>query len=243
MTNESTGHPLSGVSVVIPALNEADSLSVLLPRLATLHVGEVLVCDNGSTDATREVSERLGARWIFAPHRGYGAACFAGIEQLSPQSLVVAFVDADQGEEVGLLPNLAVPILKDQRDLVIGTRSAHLRASGSATWPQRFGNWLLPKLVRLGWGHRYTDLGPFRAIRRESLLAIGMRDRAFGWTIEMQIRAVELGLRIAEIPVPHHKRAFGRSKVSGSIKGVVLAGYWIIRTCATLWVTKRRRLR
>lgn len=234
---------LSRVAVVIPALNEAENLSTLLPVLSSFKLGQVIVCDNGSTDDTRAVAEANGATWVFEPQRGYGAACYAGMKHLAGPIQVVAFVDADQRGDVLLLENLVAPILADELDLVIGARVACMRESGAATLPQRFGNWLMPKLIRLGWGYRYTDLGPFRAIRRTALEAIHMRDRAYGWTLEMQIRAVELGLRIREIPVPHRRRARGVSKISGTVSGVALATYWILRTCITLWLTKRSRLR
>lgn len=243
MTREVPATDLGGVAVIIPALNEAESLAALLPRLRAMRLGQVLVCDNGSTDDTRHITESHGALWVYQKQRGYGAACFAGLQALAPTSHTVVFVDADQGEEVAMLPDLVAPIACDDCDLVVGARVRALREPGATTLAQRFANWLLPAIIRIGWRHRYTDLGPFRAIRRSSLEAIGMKDRAFGWTIEMQIRAVELGLRIREMPVPHHRRRIGRSKITGTLRGVALAGYWIIRTCGALWLTRRRRMR
>ncbi len=276
------------VAVIIPALNEAESLKVLLPlliaeraacpselsvcrairpdkhrqRLVSVgrvirpdkhrrsrvddptyaEFGQVLVCDNGSVDATREVVETLGAQWVYEPKRGYGAACFAGTQRLAPSIEIVVFMDADLSDDVTSLPKLVQPIVSDQCDLVLGARVPQQREAGSTTLLQRFANRLFPVLIRAGWGYDYTDLGPFRAIRRSSLEAIAMRDRAFGWTIEMQIRAVELGLRIQEIPVPYRRRRRGSSKISGTLGGVLRAGYWIIRTCAVLWLTKHRRM-
>ncbi|MCH7591971.1 MAG: glycosyltransferase family 2 protein [Planctomycetes bacterium] len=246
----STGSPddLSNVAAIIPALNEAEALGHLLPALQRFTLGQVIVCDNGSTDETRDVARMHGAIWIYEPKRGYGAACYAGIEHLAENTDriglpidTVVFIDADQTREVELLPALVEPIARGDADFVIGARIPGLREAGSATWPQRFGNWLMPNLIRWGWGHRYMDLGPFRAIRREPLEAMGMRDRAYGWTIEMQIRAVELGLRILEIPIPHRKREHGRDKISGTVRGTALAGYWIVKTCASMWLTKRGR--
>lgn len=234
---------LSNVAVIIPALNEAEALGHLLPELARYTPGQVIVCDNGSTDETRAVAEMHGATWVFEPRRGYGAACYAGIEHLAEFVDTVVFVDADQTHDVELLPALLRPIARGEADFVIGARVRGLRESRSTTWPQRFGNWLMPNLIRWGWGYRYTDLGPFRAIRREPLEAMGMRDRAYGWTIEMQIRAVELGLRTLEIPIPHRKRQHGRDKISGTVRGVALAGYWIVRTCVSMWLTKRERVK
>ena len=242
MSSETSGSIRSNVAVIIPALNEAESLAILLPLLADLEVGQVLVCDNGSTDETREVVETHGATWVYEPIRGYGAACFAGIQALSPTSEIVAFLDADLSDDPAKIPELIAPIADGGCDFVIGVRLSHLREPGSTTFPQRFANWLFPALIKWGWGHAYTDLGPLRAIRRSSLEAIDMQDRAFGWTMEMQIRAVELGLRICEVPVPYRRRRVGTGKISSTIRGVWLAAYWITRTCLGLWLTKRRRL-
>jgi len=235
------GVDLSRVALIIPALNEAENLAELLPPLARMGLGQVLVCDNGSSDGTREVVEAHGATWVLEVARGYGAACYAGVRRLSDDVDIVAFVDADQSDDVSMLGALVAPIANGSCDFAIGSRRSELREPHSTTFPQRFANWLMPMLIRLGWGHRFTDLGPFRAIRRSSLDSIGMQDRAFGWTIEMQIRAVELELRIKEVPVAHGARRHGKSKISGTVRGVTLAAYWIIRTCGVLWLTKRRR--
>lgn len=243
MTTDRPSIDLSSVAVIIPALDEAESLEHLLPILVAMNLGQILVCDNGSTDSTQEVALRHGVTWVYEPRRGYGAACYAGVEALHDSMGIVVFVDADMGSEVGLLTQLVEPIVSDQADFVLGARLRKLREEKSTTLPQRLGNWLLPLVIQCGWGYRYYDLGPFRAIRREALETIGMRDRAYGWTIEMQIRAVELGLRIQEIPIPQRKRKFGRSKISGHVRGVALASYWIIRTSLGLYLTKRKRLR
>ncbi len=236
-----TATDLSGVAMIIPALNEAKNLAELLPQLTAFRLGQILVCDNGSTDDTRVVVERCGATWVHEPRPGYGAACYAGMQTLDERGDVVAFIDADLSDDVSKLGALVQPIFDDECDLAIGVRVPELREPGSTTFPQRFANWLMPLMIRLGWGYRFTDLGPFRAIRRSSLDAIGMQDRAYGWTVEMQIRAVELGLRIREVPIAHRNRRHGRSKISGTVRGVLLAAYWIIRTCGVLWLTKGRR--
>lgn len=237
-----TSQDLATVAVIIPALNEAESLRALLPLLTPYTLGQVLVCDNGSVDTTRKVAAALGAQWVYEPKRGYGAACYAGTQRLAASIEIVVFMDADLSDDVTSLPKLVEPIVCDQCDLVLGARVPQQREEGSTTLMQRFANRLFPVLIRAGWGYDYTDLGPFRAIRRSSLEAIGMGDRAFGWTIEMQIRAVELDLRIREIPVPYRKRRCGTSKISGTVGGVLRAAYWIIRTCTVLWMTKHRRM-
>lgn len=242
MTPRPPSVDLSTVAVIIPALDEAENLLALLPGLLSLDLGQILVCDNGSTDGTKDVVDQHGVQWVYAPRRGYGAACFAGMENLSSDMRVILFMDADQAQDVGLVRGLVDPILKNDCDFVMGARVASLREAGSTTLGQRFGNWLAPSLMRIGWGHPYIDMGPFRAISRSALDAIDMKDRAYGWTIEMQIRAVELGLRITEQPVPHHTRRFGKDKIAGTWWGASKAGYWILRTCAGLWLTKRRRL-
>lgn len=234
---------LSSVSVIIPALNEAPSLRVLLPILEELGVGQILVCDNGSADDTQAVVEASQAEWILEPKRGYGAACYAGMERLAPAATIAVFLDADLSDDPALLPTLVAPIVDGTQDFVLGARARELCEPGAMTPPQRLANRLFPWLMYVGWGYQYTDMGPFRAIRRDALDAIGMKDRAYGWTIEMQIRAVELNLRIQEIPVPYRKRPKGPSKISGTVRGVILAAYWITKTCGLLWITKRRRRR
>ncbi len=221
-------------------------MSILMPQLVELGVGAILLCDNGSTDDTAQQASAHGATIVVhQPTRGYGAACFAGMEALvhlpnSERFDVVAFLDADLADDTSMLFQLVKPILGDDADLVIGVRSRKNREPGSMSLPQIFGNWLATFLIRIGWGYRYRDLGPFRTIRRKNLYALDMQDRAFGWTVEMQIKAVEQKLRIEEIEVPYFKRR-GKSKISGTVRGVFLAGYWILGTCARLWWTKRRR--
>jgi len=233
----------STVAVIIPALNEADNLNILLPALRSINVGQILVCDNGSTDDTRRVTQQHGACWVHQPLRGYGAACFAGMCQLNDDVKVIVFMDADLCNDHTQLPMLVKPIQQDQADLVLSTRVASMRDAGAMRLSQRVANTLMPLTIRIGWGYRYTDMGPFRAISRSALEQINMKDRAFGWTIEMQIRAVELGLRIREVPVSYGVRRYGLSKISGTLAGTLRAAYWIFRTCACLWLTKRRRIK
>lgn len=230
---------LSRVAVVIPVLNEAESLPSLLAALRTVAPGQVIVGDNGSTDGSPQIAREHGCDVAIAPVRGYGAACAAAIEQLAPNCAIVAFLDADGSDDPALLPMLVAPLLADEADLVLGFRDPKLRSARSMSGPQRFGTWLATTLIRWGWGHRFRDMGPFRAIRRDTLARIGMQDRAFGWTIEMQIRAVDLDLRILELPVPYRRRTRGRSKISGTLLGVIRAAYWILRTVGRLYLRRR----
>ena len=233
---------LSRVGVIVPALNEEEPLRILLPALRSLGVGQIIVGNNGSTDSTAEVARENGADVADAPVRGYGMACEAAMQLLGPHIHCVVFMDADMSIRAEHLPTLVAPLLDCDVDFILAARPAHLREPGAMTPPQRFGTWLATVLIRIGWGYPYRDMGPFRAIRRECLDRIDMQDRAFGWTVEMQVRAVELNLRIAEIDLPYHARV-GKSKISGTVKGVFLAGYWILKTVGSLWLTKRSRLR
>ncbi|MBL7797891.1 MAG: glycosyltransferase family 2 protein [Saprospiraceae bacterium] len=221
------------IVVLIPAFNEEESLPFVLAGIPKAWVREVVVCNNGSTDRTAEVARLIGATVVDARKRGYGSACLAGIRYLeqkppSERPEIVVFLDGDYSDYPDDLPEVVGPILKDEKDLVIGSRLSGRSEPGSMTLPQRFGNWLAPFLIRLLYGYRFSDLGPFRAIRWEKLIALNMRDTNYGWTVEMQIKAARQGLRCAEVPVRYRKRAAGKSKVSGTLKGVVLAGWKII---------------
>ena len=228
----------TGVSVIIPALNEEASLQELLPILHDLGWSQIIVADNGSSDATAEIAARHGCTVVREARRGYGAACAAGMAALDADCEIVVFLDADLADDPSYLPRLVAAIAEDRADLVIGCRDADLRRPGSMTLPQRFGNWLATRLIRIGWGFRYRDLGPFRAIRRECLDRMRMRDRAYGWTVEMQVRALQMGLRIEQIAVPYRRRV-GVSKISGTLRGVVLAGYYILTTIVRLYFSRR----
>ncbi len=229
-----------GVGIVIPALNEAENLRALLPQLQALNPTQIVIGDNGSTDGTAEVARSCGADVARESKRGYGAACWAAMQQLRPDVEIVAFMDADLADDPAYLGALVEPIAHHEADLVIGWRDPHMREPGSMTTPQRFGNQFAARLIRWGWGFPYRGLGPFRAIRRSCLDRLAMRDRAYGWTVEMQVRAVEDDLVIRQLSVPYWRRG-GVSKISGTVRGVVLAGYWIIRTSGVLWLTRGSR--
>lgn len=217
------------VHVIIPALNEEEAIGRVIADIPR-GVQRVWVVDNGSTDRTAEVAAAAGAQVLHQPERGYGAACLLGIDaalQAGAQTLV--FLDGDYSDFPGQIPDLLHPLTADSADLVIGSRELGHREAGSLMPQQRFGNWLATTLMRWIYGVHYTDLGPFRAITRSAYEQLGMRDRNYGWTVEMQIRAAQLGLRGVEVPVDYRPR-IGTSKVSGTVKGTVLAGYKILST-------------
>lgn len=225
---------LGRVAVVIPARDEAAGLEALLPSLLGLGPGQVVVADNASRDATPDVARRFGVDLVTEPSLGYGAACAAGVQGLGEQIEFVVFLDADLADDHTRLPDLVEPLASGRADLVIGVRPDRLQDAGAMTPPQRFGNRLATTLIGLLWGHSYTDLGPFRAIRRSALERLDLRDRRFGWTVEMQVRALQEGLRVMEVPVRYRARAHGRSKISGTVRGVVRAGASILYTIGRL---------
>lgn len=213
------------IGVVIPARNEEDAIGLVLADMPAW-VDEIVVADNGSRDSTAEVARSAGATVVAEPEAGYGAACLAALEVLPPVDVVV-FADGDHSDHVEDMAALVDPILAGRADLVIGSRALGERQPGSMTVPQVFGNWLATRLIRLVWGVPYTDLGPFRAISRPALDRLGMADRTFGWTVEMQLKAIEASLAVVEVPVRYRARV-GVSKISGTVKGTILAGTKIL---------------
>ena len=216
------------VSIIIPARNEALALDQVLGEIPRAFVHEVIVVDNGSTDGTADIARRHGARVVHEPIPGYGRACLSGVAALDVAADIIVFLDGDHADYPEELPTLLEPIERGRADLVIGSRTAHAQP-GSLSPQQRFGNWLACALMRACFRVRYTDLGPFRAIRREALAQLGMVDEAFGWTVEMQAKAALRGLRIVEVPVRYRRRV-GRSKISGTVRGTLRAGKAILTT-------------
>lgn len=221
----------ASVAAVIPALDEERSIGAVIRAIDRRVAGLIIVGDNGSSDRTAAEARQAGATVVAAPERGYGAACAAALRALPSHVEIVVFLDADGADDPSQIESLVVPILEGRADLVIGSRALGVVESGALTPQQRAGNWLATRLIHLLHGFRYTDLGPFRAIRRELLDAIDMQDRRYGWTVEMQIRALQLGGKIVEVPATYRRRV-GVSKISGTVKGVALAGYWILFTIA-----------
>ncbi len=224
------------IAVIIPALDEERSIGRVVCSLPRDLVADVVVVDNGSTDRTAAVAASAGARVVREPRRGYGHACLAGIAALKEPQIVV-FIDGDYSDFPEDMPDVVSPVLAGEADLVIGSRLRG-RMEPGAMMPQAYlGNLLMTALVRRLFGFRYTDLGPFRAIRYDRLVELGMSERTFGWTVEMQVKAVRLGYAIREVPVRYRPR-IGRSKVSGTLSGTLRAGLGILSTIARLYTFK-----
>ena len=230
--------PTPSAAVIIPAYNEEPGIARVIADIPGDLVSEIIVVDNGSTDGTALKAQEAGARVVFQPERGYGAACLAGIAALPPGTEVVLFLDGDYSDDPAQAIDLLRALEEHQADLVLGSRTRGGPEPGSLTPQQRFGNWLSTTIIRLIYGHAYTDLGPFRAIRREALSRLDMQDRTYGWTVEMQVKALQQGLEVVEIPVSYRPR-LGRSKVSGTLSGTVKAGFKILWTIARLSLRHR----
>ncbi|AEL27450.1 glycosyltransferase family 2 protein [Cyclobacterium marinum] len=219
------------IDVIIPAFNEANAVGKVIAEIPAF-VRNIIVVNNNSNDDTRKVSLNAGAIVLDEPQKGYGKACLKGIaylEGLKQSPDVVVFLDADYSDYPEEMVNILEPIFQDNADMVIGSRAKGSREYGAMTLPQVFGNWLATKLMFKLFKADFSDLGPFRAIRWNKLKALNMQDEDYGWTIEMQIKAVKNGLSYTEVPVNYRKR-IGVSKVSGTIKGVFGAGYKILWT-------------
>lgn len=224
-------------ALIVPSLNEAESLPILLGCVRRELFSQIIVVDNGSRDRTAEVAANAGAQVVSEPRRGYGQACMAGVAQVKQEVTAIAFIDADLSDNPEDLDRMVRHFDFDHWDLLLGSRVLGNPEPGSLTMLQRFGNWLSTQLIAKVWHVHFTDLGPMRIVRRDSLVRLQMRDRSFGWTVEMQARAAQLGLRVCELPVRYSRRMNGRSKVSGTLFGSIRAGtkiLWTILMCCLL---------
>jgi glycosyltransferase involved in cell wall biosynthesis len=218
---------MNRIAVVIPALNEAGCIRSLVNDLRAAYAVDVIVVDNGSTDATAAEAGAAGARIIAEPRRGYGYACAAGMVA-AQDAEILAFIDGDYSYLPSELPSLLAPILAGQADLVLGSRPLGKISQGALPAHQRFGNWLASRLMNMLYGLQLTDLGPYRAIRRPLLLALEMHEMTYGWPTEMMVKTARRGGRLVEVPVTSHPRRTGRSKVSGTLRGSLLAAWYIL---------------
>ncbi|HKG22547.1 MAG TPA: glycosyltransferase family 2 protein [Blastocatellia bacterium] len=221
---------MPNVSIIIPALNEEEVIARAIGAVPRERVLEIIVVDNGSTDRTAEEALRAGATVVSEPRRGYGRACRRGVDSVSPLCDIIVQMDADLSDDPSELPLLLDPIVDQGYDFVLGSRILGKREEKSMTPAQVFGSWLASRMIRLIYGVRYTDMGPFRAIRRAALESLDLREETYGWSIEMQTKAASRRLRIKEVPATWRNRAGGDSKVAGTVRGSVKAGFRIIWT-------------
>ena len=222
-------------ALIIPALNEAESIGLVLNRLPSGLFSQIIVVDNGSDDGTSEVAQAAGAEVVREPRRGYGQACLAGIAHLAPEIRAVAFMDADLSDDPTDLKRLVRLFEEGEWDMIIGSRVLGSPEPGSLTPLQRFGNWLTTLLIRKIWHVSFTDLGPMRILSRQALHQLELQDRDFGWNVEMQAKAARLRLRVTEAPVKCLRRRFGKSKISGTLRGSLRAGAKILLTVYRCW--------
>ena len=216
------------ISVIIPVFNEQDAIEKVIGDIPSHLPTEIIVVDNGSTDQTAKLAAAMGARIVRENRRGYGSACLAGIAATNNPDIVV-FLDGDYSDHPNEMPDLIAPILENRADLVIGSRVLGNSEPGALMIQARFGNRLATRLIKILFGVSYTDLGPFRAIRYRTLIDLNMRDKTFGWTVEMQVKAAKQALKIQEMPVSYRKR-IGVSKITGTIEGTLKAGWKILFT-------------
>ncbi len=219
----------SVINVIIPAYNEESSIGHVIKEIPNV-VSEIIVVSNNSTDQTEDVAKHAGATVLIEQQKGYGYACLKGLDYIASKEQkpdIVVFLDGDYSDYPAELTRIVAPILTQDIDMVIGSRVKELRESGSMTLPQIFGNWLATRLMKLFFSAKFTDLGPFRAIKYDKLLTLGMVDKTYGWTVEMQLKVLKKRYSYTEVPV-HYKKRIGVSKVSGTIKGAIFAGVKIL---------------
>jgi glycosyltransferase involved in cell wall biosynthesis len=226
------------VSVIIAALNEETAIGKVVEEVPRQIADEIIVVDNGSTDGTGQVAREAGARVIHEPRRGYGRAFRAGLRAISPDCKIVVFLDGDGSDYPEMMDRLVEPIIEGTHDFVISSRTRGQREAGSMSWHQVFAGYMVGFFLRLLYGVRSTDMGPFRAVRREALERLNMREETYGWPLEMQMRAARAHLRTLEVPVDYRRRAGGQSKIAGTVRGSVLAAMRILLTLARIAIER-----
>jgi glycosyltransferase involved in cell wall biosynthesis len=227
------------LSVIIAALNEDEAIAKVVSAVPQDLADEIIVVDNGSTDRTPQVARAAGARVVREPRRGYGRAFRAGLRTISPHCEIIVFLDGDGSDCPEAMDRLVRPIIEGTHDFVIGSRINGCREAGSMSFHQVLAGYIVGFLLHILYGIRYTDMGPFRAIRRDALERLGMREETYGWPLEMQMRAARAQLRILEVPVDYRRRAGGRSKITGTIRGSCLAATRILATLARIALERR----
>ena len=226
------------MSVIIPTRNEASAISRVLADLPADLVTEVLVVDSNSTDGTPEIAAKMGARVVHEPHRGYGRACLKGLA-IADAPDVVVFLDGDYSDRPAELPLLLAPIAEGRADITLGSRLGEQRIVGALPWHAVFGNWLAASLIKLLYGVRISDLGPFRAARAEVLRELALEEATYGWAVEMILKGALKGFRIVEVPVSYYPR-IGKSKISGTVRGTLGAAWFILSRIVRYYFRRRR---
>jgi glycosyltransferase involved in cell wall biosynthesis len=230
------------VTVIIPALNEEEPIAGVVRAVAAQEIAhEIIVVDNGSNDDTARRARDAGARVVAEPQRGYGRACMAGVRTLSARCDVVVFLDGDGSDCPEFLSQLVDPVMAGTHDFVLGSRTRGKREPGSMNFQQIFSGRIAGLITQFLYGVRYTDMCPFRAIRRDALERLSMKEKTYGWNLEMQMRAARAGLRILEVPVNHRCRTGGQSKVSGTVRGTFVAGARIIATLLRIAFERKKQ--
>jgi glycosyltransferase involved in cell wall biosynthesis len=235
MTNEK---PKSFVSVIIAALNEEAAIAKVINSVPKNLADEIVVVDNGSKDRTAEIATAAGARVVKEPIAGYGRAFRAGLRSVSPKCEIVVFLDGDGSDCPEMMDRLVTPIMEGKSDFVIGSRTRGHRETGSMNFHQVFAGYMVGFILRILYGVRSTDMGPFRAIRRDTLDRLGLREETYGWPLEMQMRAARARVRTVEVPVDYRRRAGGYSKIAGTVRGSVLAATRILITLARIAIQR-----
>jgi len=235
----SNNKPKPFVSVIIAALNEEESIANVIKSVPKNLANEIVVVDNGSNDRTAEIAKGAGARVVQEPLAGYGRAFRAGLRAISPGCEIVVFLDGDGSDCPEMMDRLVTPIIEDRSDFVIGSRTRGNREAGSLIFHQVVAGYMIGFLLRILYGAHSTDMGPFRAIRRETLDRLNLREETYGWPLEMQMRAARARVRTMEVPVDYRRRAGGHSKIAGTIRGTILASTRILITFARIAIQKR----